>query len=351
MAKGEFYWNCDCSFPDHWKHGELARIINVSLNEAVGIVVRLFSRVRRLADDGALARVPDSAIQHWTNSRKVTKEALVLAGWLDPDFKVHEWDIRYGDLALKRLANKEKKRLAREAKLRNVPFLSPKKEDVSNFVPQLSHPHNENENENDKKKEEKTADKPPVLLVEVKPPKKKRKSPGDLVDPATIDPDLARIWFAHVESTGRKVGGAYVLTQRRVTTLGRLVEWASGADAAERGVRALGASAWHRENKRDSLEDAPFRTREAFTKWVGDDRDPRAAPHLSLTYGSSPPPERRALSADERAAKIAEEEAAVAEAKTWLAEAKTDGERKLAKASVLEHESTLRSLCEQAGAA
>ena len=93
-----------------------------------------------------------------------------------------------------------------------------------------------------------------------------------------IDPDLAALWYAHVESTGRKVGGLYALTQKRVAGLGRLVEWAGGDCAvAEHGVRAIGASAWHRENNRDSLEDAPFRTREAFVKWAGDSRDPAAA--------------------------------------------------------------------------
>lgn len=114
MGKSEeIYWRAECSFADSHKHGMLAEIMSISWLEAVGLVSTFFCRVRRQMPDGDVSRITDKVLRLWTRSSKATMEALKGAGWVDPDGKVHGWDERYSEIALKRMAEKEKKRYQR----------------------------------------------------------------------------------------------------------------------------------------------------------------------------------------------------------------------------------------------
>lgn len=132
------------------------------------------------------------------------------------------------------------------------------------------------------------AERPPgVVSSEVKAIASKKRGKSAAVNPEAIAPDLQRLWAVHLEASGRSPTGLYALTAGRVKALGSLLEWCRGdAGEAERGVRAVGASRFHRgENERgnryDALEDAPFKSREAFVKWVE-----RAAPACAAASGS-----------------------------------------------------------------
>lgn len=163
----EIYWRAECSFADSHKHGMLSEIMGVSWPEAVGIVAAFFGQVRRQFPDGVVTRISDDMLRHWCRSKKISMTALVGATWVDktPDneLHVHGWDERYSEIALKRMAEKEKKRYQRAEEKRrlsgqkrdNVPILSPECPQNVPAVPAMSPPYTragDSERDSEKKK-------------------------------------------------------------------------------------------------------------------------------------------------------------------------------------------------------
>lgn len=254
MPKHELAWRCDCSFPDHWKHGALARILNVSHNEALAIVTRLFSRVMRLASSGDLSRVEEGILRAWTNSKKVTKEALVQAGWLEQNYHVHDWANRYGSKAVKRAEAAAKKRSQRSHLVPNNGGQEDRNTTTgdSNHVPTLS----------------------PLS------------QPNIASQVGTYPETSVELHMAYCEATGRDPERTR-LDDKKAAKYAELIAWAGSLKAAKRGIRKVGASPHHRGQNETGkrydnlLVDRPFRTAVAFQGWCED-----AAPPVSKNPGS-----------------------------------------------------------------
>lgn len=243
----EIYWRAECSFAESHKHGLLAAEIHVSWAEAVGIVCALFGQVRRQIHDGDLSKIPASVLQRWCHSRKVTLDALKASGWVDADGRVHGWEERYGELAMKREAARERQRDHRART---------KGGDVTQMSRSMSH------------------DVTPVTSLHAIA----REGEGegytsslrsDVRGSAAFPPDVERLWSIYREATGRKPAP---LTAKAAARIAEMLGWAGSFEAAERGVRKVGASAFHRGENRDrkrfdGLDDKPFRTADAFRGW------------------------------------------------------------------------------------
>lgn len=170
MGKSEeIYWRAECSFADSHKNGMLSEILGVSWPEAVGIVTAFFGQVRRQFPDGNVTRITDDMLRHWCRSKKISMTALVGATWVDKtpenELHVHGWDERYSEIALKRMAEKEKKRYQRAEEKRrlsgqkrdNVPILSPDCPQNVPAVPTVSPPYaRAGDSERDSEKEHQT---------------------------------------------------------------------------------------------------------------------------------------------------------------------------------------------------
>ena len=269
------WFRVDADIDRHPKVLRLAAILGVDRFKALGYLLVVLSNVARYAEDGDLSPFQSEVLAGWIggrNGRNVV-ESLFEAGIIDRTTRhVHGWMKRQKPMLDKR--DRDRKRhdepappnARRPAELRNAPSFPSfpsKREDGADAPP---------------------ADKPPALFEdsgEQREATKKRSpkpKPDDALDP-TDYPDLASLWLTHVESTGR-TDPRYVLTSRRLASLRKLVEWAGGVEAAEGVIRAVGASVWHRENKRDSLEAKPFRTREAFAEYVTQGEALAEPPHL-----------------------------------------------------------------------
>jgi hypothetical protein len=91
---------------------------------------------------------------------------------------------------------------------------------------------------------------------------------------AAPDPDILALHEAWVSETGRDPS-RNELTSATTKALARLLKWGGSVEAAKAGIRAVGASAWHRGTdpantggRCDSLADKPFRTELEFQKWI-----------------------------------------------------------------------------------
>lgn len=271
----EIYWRAECSFAESHKHGLLAAELHVSWAEAVGIVCALFGQVRRQIHDGDLSKIPASVLQRWCHSRKVTLDALKASGWVDADGRVHGWEERYSDLAMKRTAEREKKAAQRHREkgpsgTPDVPFLSPECPRNVPSVPSLHAIAREGEGEGE------------GYTSSLR---------SDVRGSAAFPPNVERLWAIYREATGRKPAP---LTTKAAARLAELIGWAGSLEAAERGVRKVGASAFHRGENRDrkrfdGLEDKPFRTADAFRGWC---EEPLAAPPPAapVPAADAPPP-------------------------------------------------------------
>jgi len=83
--------------------------------------------------------------------------------------------------------------------------------------------------------------------------------------------DVEKLFGTYCEATGRDPA-RFVLNSKRSARLAELIGWAGSLEAAQRGVRKVGASAWHRgenpdQKRYDGLESKPFRTAESFLGW------------------------------------------------------------------------------------
>ena len=92
-------------------------------------------------------------------------------------------------------------------------------------------------------------------------------------------PEVQRLHETYLEATSRK---PVAITPKAAQRLAELIGWSGSIEAAERGVRKIGASAWHRNDghgkRNDNLLDSkPFRTADAFRGWCEEPIDARPA--------------------------------------------------------------------------
>lgn len=97
------WWRCDNGFPEHPKHGQLARALGKRRDEAVLIVLRLLCWVARVRENGDLTDTHEDEIAdacHWKGRPAALVSALVDVGWLDriedDRLVIHGWLDRNG---------------------------------------------------------------------------------------------------------------------------------------------------------------------------------------------------------------------------------------------------------------
>ena len=103
---------------DHPKVYRLAEALKIEQYAAVGLVVCLWIWTVTYAPDGDLARFPDAAIAracHWNKPAAGLVKALTECGFLDPDRRVHDWDVYASALIDMNETVKEKTRKRVEA--------------------------------------------------------------------------------------------------------------------------------------------------------------------------------------------------------------------------------------------
>ncbi len=106
------------SLSEHKKVGELAAHLGIDQNEAIGLLVRLWLFCITQEPSGDLSAVKDdvliAALGHRTRPKRRLREALTLAGFLDPDGHVHDWNDYSGRLFVQKEQNKENMRRVRK---------------------------------------------------------------------------------------------------------------------------------------------------------------------------------------------------------------------------------------------
>lgn len=107
----------------HRKTFELASRLDLDETYAAAHVIRLWTWALDNAPEGILAGLSDRAIAFgagWRGDVKAFVEALVGAGWLDEDRKIHDWDEYALKLIERKRANAERMRAARAANVHNT---------------------------------------------------------------------------------------------------------------------------------------------------------------------------------------------------------------------------------------
>jgi len=108
----------------HPKTKRLARLLDIPLPHAIGILHCLWWWAMDYAQDGDLSRFdPDDIADacHWPGETELLR-ALIEAGFVDEDLYIHDWHEYAGRLIEKREQNKERKRKSRA---RHAPVTRP----------------------------------------------------------------------------------------------------------------------------------------------------------------------------------------------------------------------------------
>ena len=120
----------DVTLTQHPKVGRLSRALQCSRDEAVGVMVRVWSWSTAYAADGDLSRFESAELQDEIGYERAPLfgempllEALTAAGFLDADMTLHDWHEHNGVMADRRRANAERmaERRAREAAKKTPP--------------------------------------------------------------------------------------------------------------------------------------------------------------------------------------------------------------------------------------
>ena len=100
--------------PRHIKTKRFSQLLNIRQAAAVGHLVMLWLWTLEVAESGSLEGFSDTEIAlgaGWTGRDKQKfVSALILAGFLDPDYRIHDWEDYAGDL----IARREKDRLRKQ---------------------------------------------------------------------------------------------------------------------------------------------------------------------------------------------------------------------------------------------
>jgi hypothetical protein len=102
---------------DHPKTARLRRRLGVSLPAVIGNLVLLWSWAIRYAPNGDLSRFDPDVIADaagWDDDPGQLVRALIAAGFLDEDLRIHDWEAYAGRLLDRREANARRMREARE---------------------------------------------------------------------------------------------------------------------------------------------------------------------------------------------------------------------------------------------
>jgi hypothetical protein len=102
---------------DHPKTARLRRRLGVTLPQAIGHVVMVWTWAVRYAPNGDLSRFDADVIADaagWDDDPGQFVRAMIAAGFLDEDLTIHDWDAYAGRLVDRREANARRMREARE---------------------------------------------------------------------------------------------------------------------------------------------------------------------------------------------------------------------------------------------
>lgn len=107
----------------HRKTFELAGLLDISETYAAAHMLRLWSWALDNAPDGSLSGISSRAIARgadWAGDAEAFVEALISAGWLDPDRAIHDWQDYAGRLIERRVSNTERMRAKRAANVQRT---------------------------------------------------------------------------------------------------------------------------------------------------------------------------------------------------------------------------------------
>lgn len=108
----------------HRKTFELASLLDLDETYAAAHVIRLWSWALDNAPDGNLSGLSDRAIAYgagWRGEVGIFLGALVDAGWLDDDRRIHDWEEYAGRLVERRQENARRARIARATRRGDAP--------------------------------------------------------------------------------------------------------------------------------------------------------------------------------------------------------------------------------------
>jgi hypothetical protein len=257
---------------------KLMRLLKLSPAQAVGHLTCLFCGIAEHAEDGSLVHVEDEDIEiwaEWIDRDGRFANALIEVGIIETEPRhLHGWWERHEQMF------KERERKARERLADQKRKAADRKEKHRNPVRKVSAGQTPDGPENVRPS---PPDENRTPLGRSAPP---RGDSPNRTGPDRTGPDhpqypgvVVGLHAIFCESTGRSPE-RYRLDDKKAGQFAELVAWAGSTEAAERGIRKVGASAHHRGHnsagkRYDTLDDKPFRTAEAFRGWC---EDPVGAP-------------------------------------------------------------------------
>lgn len=259
MAQPDHYVQTDCSAVDHPKIHKLAEELRCHEIAAFGAAIALHCRTMRHCPSGDVSTVTERTLKVWlVGFPRVSWAAFVRAGLVDQEGErrvMHGWE-RYADKERKRDLAAKRQQKAR-ASQRDVTPMSQRDSRVTSRQSNAT----EEEGEDDTEGEVKTMGAPPPVTLS---------QPG-------FSPDIVRLHAVYLEATDRKPAP---ITPKAAERLAELIGWAGSLEAAERGMRKIGASAWHRNNGQGKRNDnllisKPFRA-DDWPVWCEDPSEARS---------------------------------------------------------------------------
>lgn len=259
--KREEWWKCETDLHEHPKTVKLAELLNQDIHRAVAIVVLLLGAVRRHKKTGTLDGVTPKTIAHWCRWTKhkpaALVDALVAAGFLnrEPSLHVHGWKERYAAFNTQRGVRGSVK-VTTEVGTKEVHVCT---EGGTEEV----HAGNEGGTHRARAKTKTKTETKRTDAVS-----------NETANTCDFPPEVLRLHEVYLEATGRSPT-QFKFDPTKAAKYADLIGWAGSFEAAERGIRKIGASAFHRGTnpggkRYDRLDDKPFRTAQAFLGWCED---------------------------------------------------------------------------------
>lgn len=231
------WFRIESNVHDHPKVYRFAEAVGIDPERALGRLLRFWACVAKYAETGDLSHVSDQQIADWFRWKKPPAQLVALlidTNLIDPGTReVHGWWERNGHLV------RDRQRKSDESEARN-----------------------ERAESNDFPRNETGKNEPPAGVAGV--------VYCDVLE-VSYSTNQVRLHAVWLEATGRNP------KQNRLTTdkaqvYAELEAWAGSVEAAERGIRKVAASDFHRGNnpekrRHDRLTSKPFRTAVEFRGW------------------------------------------------------------------------------------